>query len=97
MLEADLVVDAMGRSARTPAFLDKLGYCRTVEHRAVMHSSAARQLLHVPDGVLSEKLTYIFPERSRPNLLALAAYEKSTWMSMVGCVAAKSHPPTWPQ
>ena len=30
-LGADLVVDAMGRSAHTPAFLDKLGYGRPEE------------------------------------------------------------------
>src|SRR6202012_5264670 len=32
-LDADLVVDAMGRSARTPAFLEGLGYERPTEKR----------------------------------------------------------------
>ena len=51
---------------------------------------AAHALQH--DGVLSEKLTYIFPERSRPNLLTLAAYEKNAWMFMVWCVAGQEPP-----
>jgi hypothetical protein len=57
-----------------------------------MHSNAAGQMLHIPDGVISEKLTLIFPERRRPTLLALAAYEENAWMFMVGCVAGQEPP-----
>jgi hypothetical protein len=34
VLDAELVIDAMGRAARTPAFLENLGFGRPVEHRS---------------------------------------------------------------
>jgi hypothetical protein len=41
ILEADLVVDAMGRGARTPAFLEDQGYGRrTVDDHRELHQSA---------------------------------------------------------
>jgi hypothetical protein len=38
-LSADLVIDAMGRAAHTPAFLETLGYGRPVEDHIVMHTT----------------------------------------------------------
>ena len=42
-LTADLVVDAMGRGAHTPAFLESLGYGRPVEDHIVMRTTYVSQ------------------------------------------------------
>src|SRR5262249_5281877 len=44
-LDADLVVDAMGRAARTPAFLERLGYERPTESRALAGINYSSQQL----------------------------------------------------
>jgi hypothetical protein len=44
-LDADLVVDAMGRSARIPAFLDSVGYGRPVAERSVASANYASLLM----------------------------------------------------
>jgi len=92
VLGADLVIDAMGRSARTPAFLESLGYGRPIEQPAVMHGSYSSQLLHIPDGMLAEQLIFVCPESNRPTGGALAAYENDTWMLSVGCVDGRRPP-----
>ena len=43
-LRADLVMDAMGRGAHTPAFLESLGYGRPEEDHIVMHTTYVSQL-----------------------------------------------------
>jgi 2-polyprenyl-6-methoxyphenol hydroxylase-like FAD-dependent oxidoreductase len=85
VLDAELVVDAMGRGARTSALLDDLGYGRPVEHNAVMHGSYSSQLLRIPDGMITEKLIFVFPDSKRATGGALSAYENGTWMLSVGC------------
>lgn len=84
-LEADLVVDAMGRGARTPALVDSLGYGRPVEHRGLLPTSYSSQLLRVPADAIAERLIFVFPEKNRPTGGALSAYENGTWMLSVGC------------
>jgi 2-polyprenyl-6-methoxyphenol hydroxylase-like FAD-dependent oxidoreductase len=80
VLGADLVVDALGRSARTPAFLDKLGYGRPPEERIVLRVGYASQLLRVPAGTLTEKLILIGALPERPTGGALFACENDTWI-----------------
>ena len=80
VLGADLVIDALGRGARTPAFLDKLGYGRPPEERIVVRVGYASQLLRVPPGTLTEKLILIGGLPERPTGGALFAYENDTWM-----------------
>ncbi|BBY06575.1 hypothetical protein MNVI_18930 [Mycobacterium noviomagense] len=92
VLDADLVVDAMGRSARTPAFLENLGYGRPVEQRALMHGSYSSQLLRIPDGMIPELLIFVCPEADRPTGGALSAYENGTWILSVGCVDRREPP-----
>ena len=54
-LTADLVIDAMGRGAHTPAFLESLGYGRPVEDHIVMHTTYASQQLWIAPGTLKER------------------------------------------
>ena len=53
-LSADLVVDATGRGARTPAMLERLGYARPAEDDVVIHLMYASQLLRMPPESLHE-------------------------------------------
>jgi 2-polyprenyl-6-methoxyphenol hydroxylase-like FAD-dependent oxidoreductase len=48
VLNAQLVVDAMGRGASTPAFLDSLGYGRPAEQRSGTRVVYASQLMRIP-------------------------------------------------
>ena len=82
-LAADVVMDATGRGARTPALLDSLGYGRPVEEHVVMRTTYVSQLLRMPRGTLSEMLVNIGPAPGRPTGLFLTGYENDTWMFTV--------------
>jgi 2-polyprenyl-6-methoxyphenol hydroxylase-like FAD-dependent oxidoreductase len=82
-LTADVVMDAMGRGAHTPAFLESLGYGRPVEDHIVMHTTYVSQLLRIPPGTLKEMLTIITPAPGRPTGMFLTGYEHDTWMFTV--------------
>jgi 2-polyprenyl-6-methoxyphenol hydroxylase-like FAD-dependent oxidoreductase len=80
VLSADLVVDAMGRGARTPAFLETLGYGRPVEERLVVQLGYASRTLRVPPGTLSEKFVVVGATPDRPTGGALLRCENDTWI-----------------
>ena len=87
VLGADLVVDAMGRGARTPAFLEGLGYGRPVEDHLGMRLAYSSQLLRIPPGMLNELMVIIGPVPGRPTGMALFGNENNTWMfSVIGMV-----------
>jgi 2-polyprenyl-6-methoxyphenol hydroxylase-like FAD-dependent oxidoreductase len=91
-LPADLVVDAMGRGARTPAVLENLGYGRPVEDHIVMHTTYVSQLLRIPPGTLTEKVSLIGPAPGRPTGMALNGYEHGTWIFTVFGMAGHDPP-----
>jgi 2-polyprenyl-6-methoxyphenol hydroxylase-like FAD-dependent oxidoreductase len=82
-LTADVVMDAMGRGAHTPALLDSLGYGRPGEDHIVMHTNYVSQLLRIPAGTLKEMLVDIGPAPGRPAGMFLSGYENDTWMFTV--------------
>jgi 2-polyprenyl-6-methoxyphenol hydroxylase-like FAD-dependent oxidoreductase len=82
-LTADLVVDAMGRGAHTPALLENLGYGRPVEDHVVMHTTYVSQPLRIPPGTLKEMLSLISPAPGRPTGMFLVGYEHDTWIFTV--------------
>jgi len=87
VLSADLVVDAMGRGARTPAFLEGLGYGRPVEDHLGMRLAYSSQLLRIPPGMLNELMVIIGPVPGRPTGMALFGNENNTWIfSVIGMV-----------
>jgi 2-polyprenyl-6-methoxyphenol hydroxylase-like FAD-dependent oxidoreductase len=92
-LDADLVIDAMGRTARTPAFLERLGFERPTEDRAVARYRYASQQLSIPDGSIAQRLVLFNPGGSRPGGL-LVANEHDTWMLAIGQPADTGEPPT---
>jgi 2-polyprenyl-6-methoxyphenol hydroxylase-like FAD-dependent oxidoreductase len=90
-LTADLVVDAMGRGARTPAFLESLGYGRPVEDHIVMHTTYASQTLWIAPGTLKEGIVLIGPVPGRPTGMALFGCENDNWLfTVVGMVGREA-------
>ncbi|MFZ1163882.1 FAD-dependent oxidoreductase [Mycobacterium sp.] len=80
VLDADLLVDAMGRSARTPAFLDGLGYGRPVAERSTTNANYTSLLMRIPDGIIKERMTFVVPEPQKPTGGAFSVYEHDTWI-----------------
>lgn len=91
-LDADLVVDAMGRAARTPAFLESLGYGRPEEQRSAANWAYSSQLLRIPDGAIAEKMLLIESGKGLPRA-GLLSYEDDTWILTIGRPAADGDPP----
>ncbi|MFI5506753.1 FAD-dependent oxidoreductase [Mycobacterium sp. NPDC051804] len=89
VLNADLVVDATGRAARTPALLNALGYGRPPECSVKVRVTYSSQLFQLPPGALREKIVLVGPVPGRPFGMALLGYENDTWMltvfGMAGC------------
>ena len=83
LLAADLVVDAMGRGARTPAFLEGLGYGRPVEDHVDVRVVYSTQLLRFPPGMLNEIMVVIGAVPGRPTGMVLFGNENNTWMFTV--------------
>jgi 2-polyprenyl-6-methoxyphenol hydroxylase-like FAD-dependent oxidoreductase len=85
VLDAELVVDATGRSARTPAFLQSLGYDRPTEQRYPVQLSYSSQFLRIPAGMLKEKLILFGPEPERLTGAGVLAYENDIWiLTLIG-------------
>jgi 2-polyprenyl-6-methoxyphenol hydroxylase-like FAD-dependent oxidoreductase len=93
MVDADLVVDAMGRAARTPAFLQNMGYDRPTEDRTVAKFGYSSVRLSLPTESLAEKLVFFNPAGGKPGGL-LAACEHDTWMLAIGQLIDLGEPPT---
>ena len=79
-LNADLLVDAMGRSARTPAFLDALGCGRPVAERSKTNANYTSVLMRIPEGIIKERMTFVVPEPKKPTGGAFSVYEHDTWI-----------------
>lgn len=92
-LAADLVIDAMGRAGRTPAFLGAHGYGRPAEEHITVAVAYASQLLRIPPGTLTEKLILVGAVPERPTGGALFACEQDTWMLTLAGLAGHE-PPT---
>lgn len=94
-LGADLVVDASGRGARTPAILERLGYQRPAEDKLTVHLNYSSQLLRVPPNLLREMVFLITPVPGRPTGLAWARCENDTWMLTLSGMAGSQPPDTF--
>jgi 2-polyprenyl-6-methoxyphenol hydroxylase-like FAD-dependent oxidoreductase len=90
---ADLVVDAMGRAARTPSFLENLGYGRPAEERSAANGTYYSQLVSIPPGMIAEKL--VLASGGKESAAGgLVAYEHGTWILTVTHLGAAGEPPT---
>ncbi|HSS23184.1 MAG TPA: 2-polyprenyl-6-methoxyphenol hydroxylase-like oxidoreductase [Mycobacterium sp.] len=91
-LSADLVVDATGRAARTPTWLDGLGYDRPPEDHVVMHLTYASQLLRMAPDALHELGFVVGIVPGRPHGLGILHCENDTWVFTVFGVAGHEPP-----
>lgn len=91
-LPADLVVDASGRGARTPALLEELGYRRPREDALTVRICYASQVVHLPDGALHENLVAVSPDISRAAGFYMFRSEDDTWRICVGTIAGAEPP-----
>jgi 2-polyprenyl-6-methoxyphenol hydroxylase-like FAD-dependent oxidoreductase len=92
VLRADLVADATGRGARTPAFLDALGYGCPVEDQVAVRVAYSSQLLRIPPGTLKELMVLVGGPPGRPTGMALFGHEDDTWMFTVAGIAGREPP-----
>lgn len=91
-LPADLVVDAMGRAARTPAFLEHLGYGRPPEQLSAAHGTYYSQLLSIPAEMIAEKLVLVVAQHGSASG-GLVAYENNTCILTVTRLGRDDKPP----
>jgi 2-polyprenyl-6-methoxyphenol hydroxylase-like FAD-dependent oxidoreductase len=91
-LAADLIVDATGRGARTPALLEKLGYGRPTEDHVNVHLSYTSQLLRMPPGALQEVAFVIGAIPGRPTGMGLLGCEHDSWLFSVFGLAGHQVP-----
>lgn len=91
-LDADLVVDAMGRGARAPAFLENLGYERPPVEKSKATANYASLLMRIPEGIIKEKMTFVVPEPRKATGGAFSVYEHDTWIFTLTRVADNEPP-----
>ena len=92
-LKADLVVDAMGRSAHTPALLDRLGYGRPDELHVKSRICYVSQPLRLKPNSLHEMIVNIHPAAGRPTGMFLTINENDTAIFTVFGIGG-NEPPT---
>jgi 2-polyprenyl-6-methoxyphenol hydroxylase-like FAD-dependent oxidoreductase len=91
-LAADLIVDATGRGARTPALLENLGYGRPLEDHVSVHLTYTSQVLRIRPGALHEQVLLIGPVPGRPTGMGLLACEHDSWLFTVFGMAGREAP-----
>jgi 2-polyprenyl-6-methoxyphenol hydroxylase-like FAD-dependent oxidoreductase len=96
-LEADVVVDATGRSSRAPAWLEALGFGRPEEDRVRVDVGYATRRYRLRGDALDGDFACIHgPEPGRPRGGAMARQEGDVWMvTLFGLLG--DHPPTDPE
>jgi 2-polyprenyl-6-methoxyphenol hydroxylase-like FAD-dependent oxidoreductase len=95
-LAADLVIDATGRTGRTPAWLTTLGYDRPQEERLAIDVKYASQLLRLrPCALGAARFVAVGAEPGRPTGFVLLAQEEDRWiLTLIGYDT--QHPPIDP-
>ncbi|BBY08999.1 FAD-dependent oxidoreductase [Mycobacterium noviomagense] len=91
-VSADLVVDATGRAARTPLWLEKLGYGRPVEDQVVVRLAYASQLLRLRPSALHEMGVMIGVVPGRPTGMGFLRCEHERGMLTVFGMAGRVPP-----
>jgi 2-polyprenyl-6-methoxyphenol hydroxylase-like FAD-dependent oxidoreductase len=91
-LRADLVVDATGRGARTPFWLDSMGYGRPVEDQVMVHVAYASQVLRMPPHAVHERGCLVGLVPGRPRGVGMLHCENDTWVFTVMGIAGNEPP-----
>jgi 2-polyprenyl-6-methoxyphenol hydroxylase-like FAD-dependent oxidoreductase len=96
-LDADLVIDAMGRGSRTPVWLERLGYAAPpVNEIRIDVSYASRYYRLSPQALAGAKGVVIGPRPQLSRGLAMLAVEGDRWLVTLAGVGAHNRPPTDP-
>jgi 2-polyprenyl-6-methoxyphenol hydroxylase-like FAD-dependent oxidoreductase len=94
-ITADLVVDAMGRSGRTPVWLDQLGYQRPEEDSVDVDVSYATRIIRLtPDGANQAGQLIGGEIKPIPRGILLLAVEDGQHMLTVTGIGPDNRPPT---
>ncbi|MGA9677880.1 MAG: 2-polyprenyl-6-methoxyphenol hydroxylase-like oxidoreductase [Mycobacterium sp.] len=96
-LEADLVVDATGRGARTPAFLDAMGYAPPTEDHLDVRLTYSSHSLQLPPEVPNEIAVIVGPVPGRPTGTFIFRNENNTAMFTVLGMAGHEPPSEFAQ
>ncbi|WP_156365153.1 alpha/beta fold hydrolase [Sciscionella sediminilitoris] len=91
-LDADLVVDALGRGARTPVWLEELGFPRPDEDTVKVRGAYSSLQMRIDSRALTEKMVLISATRTRPKGLAMFRHEDEIWDVSVFGVAGNKPP-----
>lgn len=83
VVPADLVVDASGRAARSPAWLEQLGYPRPEQEEVPVRLTYASVLLRLPEGAGLPPFALAGPVPERSTGFALNHVENDTWVLTV--------------
>lgn len=92
-LGADLVLDATGRGARTPAWLTGLGYQRPAEVHVPVQLTYVSQRLRMAPDALHESGFIVGAVPGRPRGLGMLRSESDTWMFTVYGIAGHGPQP----
>lgn len=79
-LSTDLIVDATGRAARTPTWLESLGYERPVEDRIAVQLTYVSQQLRMVTDVPHELGFLVGIVPGRPRGVGMLHCENDTWL-----------------
>ncbi|HZU48511.1 MAG TPA: 2-polyprenyl-6-methoxyphenol hydroxylase-like oxidoreductase [Mycobacterium sp.] len=91
-VSADLVVDATGRAARTPLWLEKLGYGRPIEDQVMVHLAYASQLLRMRPAALHEMGVVVGVVPGRPTGMGFLRCEHDRGMLTMFGMAGRVPP-----
>lgn len=78
-VDADLVVDAAGRGTRLPVWLEQWGFRRPREDTVDVGIGYATHQVHIPEGLLKEKVVVAGASRAEPIGLGMLFYEDGNW------------------
>lgn len=78
-VSADLVVDATGRGTRLPVWLHQWGFGRPHEDTVDVGISYATHQVHIPEGLLAEKVVVAGASTDQPVGVGMLYYEDGNW------------------
>jgi 2-polyprenyl-6-methoxyphenol hydroxylase-like FAD-dependent oxidoreductase len=78
-LAADLVVDCLGRGARTPVWLAEVGFPQPAEEEVPVNVRYTSTRLRLRPGAVPEMLFFVGATPDHPSTVALFTYEHNTW------------------
>ncbi|MFD8480399.1 NAD(P)/FAD-dependent oxidoreductase [Kitasatospora sp. NPDC059673] len=96
-IDADLVVDAMGRAGRGATWLATLGYEKPAEQRLRVDVAYASRRYRLPPGAMGpDKALLVGATPARPRGLVLTSQENGIWVLSLYGFGRAHHPPTAP-